>query len=153
QLAGVCDSRDPAHEVLQTVIDDGSALRAFRRFVEQQGGDPRVVDDPSLLPRAPHETEIAAPVAGHVAGFDCAAVGRACGMLGGGRAKAEDAIDHGVGIEVLVSVGDAVDAGAPLFKVTYRDEDSLAAATETLVAAVCIGDAPTVAPLVYEVMV
>ena len=150
QLAG--RSQGEAKAALTDAIESGRALDAFRRFVRAQGGDPRVADDPlGILPSAPHKLKVRAGRDGTVSAFDCAAVGHACGVLGGGRATASDTIDFGVGIEVLVKIGDRVKQGHPLFKVSYRDEAKAASATALLSDSVVLSDEPVASrPLVYE---
>ena len=69
-----------------------AALDTFRRMVRQQGGDPRVVDDPGL-PSAPSVATVRAPRAGTVAGR-AGAIGRASHALGAGRSVVGEAIDH-----------------------------------------------------------
>src|SRR5579885_147521 len=48
------------------LIRSGAALERFRKMIELQGGDPRVVDDPTRLPRAAHTLEVPSPRAGFV---------------------------------------------------------------------------------------
>ena len=60
--------------------------------------------------------------------MDCAEIGRASLMIGAGRARKEDAIDPGVGIEVHARVGDRVEAGAPLFTLCYNEDREVVAA-------------------------
>src|SRR5262249_19811484 len=57
---------DEARSRCRRAIEDGSALDRFRRLVEAQGGDPRVVDDPSRLPQAPIHLDLPAPRAGFI---------------------------------------------------------------------------------------
>ena len=87
-------------------LDSGEALEAFRRMIEAQGGDPRVVDDPEgVLPAAPVRRPIAAERAGTLAAVDAEALGRASGELGAGRKKKGDPIDPAVGIVFLAEGG------------------------------------------------
>lgn len=152
QLAGAAPDEAAARAQLVRAVESGEALERFRRFVTAQGGDGRVVDAPdALLPRAPHRETIRAARDGIVAGFACAEVGRACGVLGGGRATAGEPIDHAVGLEVLVRIGDQVRAGDPLFEVDYRDAKRLAEARSILERAIVLADAQVAArPLVHE---
>ena len=92
------------------------ALEKFRAIIERQGGDPRVVDDYSLLPKAPNEHVVKAPSGGFVTALDAGLIGRASVMLGGGRDTAEDAIDPGVGIIINATVGDPVAKGDAILR-------------------------------------
>lgn len=151
-LGDVVDTRDEGLAQIAEVLSNGRALSHFARFVEGQGGDARVVDDPEgVLPRAPHTRVVTARRGGYASAFDCAEIGRACGLLGGGRARAEDAIDPGVGLTCHVSLGDAVEVGTPLFTMSYRTAEQAEAATRVLEAATHLEDEPpSPRPLIFE---
>lgn len=117
EFAGIAD---PTAKVRQA-IRSGAALEKFRQMVEQQGGDPRVVDDYSLLPAAPHRTPIFATADGFIADIDPYQVGIAVAHLGGGRKTATDRIDLGVGVIVKKKRGESVEAGQPVFEVHHGD--------------------------------
>ena len=80
-------------------LDSGEALERLRAIIERQGGDPRVIDDYSLMPQAPAE-HIVGPTAGFVTGLDAELIGRASVVLGAGRDKVDDEIDPAVGIMI-----------------------------------------------------
>jgi pyrimidine-nucleoside phosphorylase len=70
-------------------------------------------------------------------------------VLGGGRERKGEAIDHGVGVELLVRPGEAVTAGQPLLRVYHRDGRGLQRALELLRAGVSIGpERPEIPPLI-----
>jgi pyrimidine-nucleoside phosphorylase len=121
---------------------NGDALEKFRQMVAAQGGEPRVVDDLSLLPRAPIVVEWRAPASGYVAEVAPRTVALAALQLGAGRQKKEDAIDPAVGVEVLKCVGDSVQAGEPVFRIHARTEASLQQAIATLQDALRISETP-----------
>ena len=78
-------------------------------------------------------------------------VGRAAVSLGAGRAKLDDVIDPGVGIEILAPVGAAVTAGQPVLRIHHRDGRGLDDALALLAGAVAIADgAPAPPALVLE---
>ena len=139
-------SAEAARQALDKAVNSGAALDHFGRMVAAQGGDRRVVDDLSLMPWAPERRDILAPTAGYISAFSCADVGRACGVLGGGRATADDLIDHGVGIEVLHKIGAAVTEKTPLFTITYRDAARADQAAAILRQACTIAPDPVQAP-------
>jgi pyrimidine-nucleoside phosphorylase len=103
-------------------VDSGEAEAKLKEWIEAQGGDPRVVVDPSLLPTAPHVQTVTADRSGYVSGFDCRALGEAARSLGAGRLHKDDVIDPAVGIEVLVEIGDQVEVGQPVFAVHSQTE-------------------------------
>lgn len=139
--SGQTDDAISRARLLET-LSNGSAFERFRAFVVAQGGDVSAVDDPSTLPNLSTHQPITATTSGYITGFNCADVGRACSLLGGGREQQGDSIDHAVGIEVLVKLGDRVERGAPLFDVTYRNEADRERAEQVLRAAVTLSDAP-----------
>jgi len=65
-------------------------------------------------------------------------VALAAPQLGVGRQKKEDAIDPAVGMEVLKSVGDPVQAGEPVFRIHAHTDASLQQAMATLKSALRI---------------
>jgi pyrimidine-nucleoside phosphorylase len=139
-LGGVAADRADAERRVREAIASGAGLERFRRIIETQGGDPRVVDDYRRLPRAPHRQVVAAGRTGFVAAIDAGLVGRASVALGAGRDRVEDPVDFAVGIVLRLKPGDAVDRGAPLFEVHYRDRARLERALPLLERAVAIAD-------------
>jgi pyrimidine-nucleoside phosphorylase len=124
---------DEAVERATDALDDGSALERFAAMIEAQGGDPRVLDDPDLLPAAPVVVPIPARRSATLAGVDAEAVGHASTMLGAGRIRKGDAIDPAVGIVLTAKVGDEVTQGETLGAVharTLGDADAAIAAIE-----------------------
>jgi pyrimidine-nucleoside phosphorylase/thymidine phosphorylase len=119
--------------------------------VSLHGGDARVVDDPSRLPRAPRTHVVRARRAGVVSTLDAGLLGRAATMLGAGRLRKEDRVDPGVGITLHAKQGARVARGEALCTVRYADGARLAAARAQLDAAFTVGGrAPRAIPLVLE---
>jgi pyrimidine-nucleoside phosphorylase len=143
-VGGVASDRADAERRVRAAIGSGEGLDRFRRIIENQGGDPRVVDDSARLPSAPSRYLLTASRAGVIARLDAERVGRASVALGAGRDRAEDAVDPAVGIMVLAAPGDRVAAGDPVLELHYRDPLRLAAALPLAAAAIMIGDAPPV---------
>jgi pyrimidine-nucleoside phosphorylase len=108
---------------IRKVLGDGSALDVFRRMVEAHGGNPRVVDDESVLPSAPNHVVVESRTAGYVRAVDAERLGLLSVAMGAGRARAEDPVDPAVGIELLARVGARVAVGEPLAKLHVRDAD------------------------------
>jgi pyrimidine-nucleoside phosphorylase len=122
----------------EAAIADGSALRAYERWIAAQGGDPRI----EALPRAPVVAHVEATRAGYVARLGAIAVGRAALHLGAGRRTKDDDIDHGVGIVCRRKRGDEVAAGELLAEVHARDEAAAADAAREVLAAYEFADEP-----------
>jgi pyrimidine-nucleoside phosphorylase len=152
-LTHVAKSAAEARQRLEQSITSGAALQKMRALVAAQGGDAVVVDEPSRLPRAQFREPLRAPRAGFISAVDAMEVALAALQLGAGRTRAEDPVDHAVGVSELMKVGERVESGAPLCVVHANDREKLAAATERLRRAFVIGDQPVSVPkLVDEVI-
>ncbi len=116
---------------VNSVIDSGEALERFRVNIELQGGDPGICDKPAkLLTKRLAELPIAAGQSGYIGEIDTFGVGSAICAIGGGRVKAEDGVDHAVGFECTVRLGDKVKAGDTLgivFARTKKQAESISA--------------------------
>jgi pyrimidine-nucleoside phosphorylase len=133
-------SPDGARARLTDLLDSGAALARFADLIARQEGDPRIVEDDSILPRAPLQVEWKAPSDGTVAAVDAYQIGLAAVELGAGRRRTEDEVDPTVGIEVRARVGDPVTTGMPLAVIHARSEASVGAAGERLARAYAIGE-------------
>ncbi len=120
-------------ERMERLIDSGAGLEKFREMVAAQGGD---LDAPR--PVAP-ASDATSPRAGYVAAIDTEALGRVIIELGGGRKKLGDALDHSTGLEMLIRIGEPVEAGQPLVRV-LASPDAAARVRNELVAAITISD-------------
>jgi pyrimidine-nucleoside phosphorylase/thymidine phosphorylase len=141
-LGGVASDRADAEAQLQRAIASGAGLERFRRVVETQGGDPRVLDDYDRLPSAPLRHVIAAPGAGYLSRVDAELVGRASVALGAGRERVDDSVDPGVGIMVHAKPGDRVESGTPVLELHYRTRARLEAAAPLALRALAISEVP-----------
>ncbi len=145
RLAGVlldATGFDQPRAAVQRVLRSGAALEAFGRMVQAQGGEARLIDAPDdHLPRAPVLRVVAAEHSGRIEAVDAGAIGRSVVLLGGGRLRGSDVIDHAVGFSSLPSVGDRVEAGDTLGVVHARDDAEAAQAAAVLVEAIGIRSA------------
>lgn len=112
-----------ARAKLEEVVANGSALEVFRQMIIAQGGDPRVIEDPTLMPQAKYHFELPAPQAGYVTKMTADEIGIAAMLLGGGRQAKTDVIDYAVGIELHKKVGDAVAEGESLLTIHSNTTD------------------------------
>jgi pyrimidine-nucleoside phosphorylase len=139
-LAGVAKDSGSARVSLQNALTSGKALDRFRKIVERQGGDPKVLDDTSKLPQAKECEIFTAPRAGLVAKVEPRAIGRGIIELGGGRRVMSDTVDKSVGFVITVKPGDAVKKGEPLASIYAKDAAGIESGRETLHAAIAIAD-------------
>jgi pyrimidine-nucleoside phosphorylase len=139
ELAGMDGGRDRLDEAIQS----GAALQKFIEVVKAHGGDPLVIDDPSLLAVAPREAVVVAPGSGYVTRCDALTIGTVATHLGAGRERKKDTIDPGVGITLTAKLGSRVAEGDTLAIVRYSDESKWEAQRDTLGTAWLISDDPT----------
>lgn len=133
QLAGI----DPSLAALH--LDNGRALEKFAEIVEAQGGDPRVCDDPSLLPSSSGKVAVTANEAGTIVAMDTRAIGLASIALGAGRNQKTDPIDPAVGIEMATAIGDQVSKGDVLCWLHHNGR-GVESANQSMLSAIEVGD-------------
>lgn len=139
-LGGVAVDTDAARRMMEVAISSGRAAEKLGQIIEAQGGDARVVEDPSLLPQANEVELYTAPRSGVVAHLEPRAVGRGVTALGGGRMRMDSVIDPTVGFVVSVRPGDYVKSGEPLATVFAHDMAGVAAGMAALSEAITIAD-------------
>jgi pyrimidine-nucleoside phosphorylase len=141
-MAGQADNLADAEAKVQGALKSGRGVEKFRQIVTQQGGDPRSIDHYDHLPSAPRRALVSAPCSGYVTALDAELIGRATMLLGAGRNRVEDAIDHGVGAMILKTRGEYVTQGEALVELHYRDTAGLPPALERAQQAYVVTDAP-----------
>lgn len=120
-LAGVHDAE------VEEALKNGRAMDTWKSMIRAQGGDP---DAP--LPTAKHTETVYADADGVITELDALAIGVASWRLGAGRARKEDPVQAGAGIEILVDRGQKVTKGTPLFTLHSDDTDRFERALESL---------------------
>ncbi|MGH7528516.1 MAG: thymidine phosphorylase [Gemmatimonadales bacterium] len=147
-LVGVSRDLADARRRLEESVESGRALESFARVIEAQGGNPAVVQDPSVLPQAGAVEVFRAPRTGTVAVVEPRRIGRAILELGGGRRTIEDEIDPAVGFVITVKPGDRVREGEPIASIFARDDREIAVGAEGLRQAILIGEEGRLTPLI-----
>ncbi|MFN6119986.1 MAG: thymidine phosphorylase [Actinomycetes bacterium] len=146
-LGRLAATTDEARSRLEAVLASGEAAERFGRMVAAMGGPADLVDAPwAHLERSPIQVPVIAPSSGVVTAIDTRAVGLAVVVLGGGRTRPQDDVDHAVGLTDLAALGAPVGPDRPLCVVHARSEDAAAAAAARIAAAYTVGDdapAPT----------
>jgi len=145
--AGIEKTSKRARQRLANALASGLAAEKFEQVIEAQGGNPKVVEDPSVLPQAKEVEVYAAPRTGVVAKVEPKTIGRAVVAMGGGRRKVEDEVDPTVGFVITVKPGDKVLAGEPIASVFARDPGGMKLGFEALQQAIVVGDKLTEKPL------
>jgi pyrimidine-nucleoside phosphorylase len=124
----------------EEMLTSGKALVRFKEMLRLQGGgDISVVDKPSRLPRAANTVAFTAERGGYITQVACEQVGTAALLLGGGRSKKDDVLDHAVGLEIHKKIGDEVRLGETICTVHYNADERLADALTLLREAYTIG--------------
>ncbi len=150
-LGRVTDSLDDARSKYDSVIAGGRAFERFSNAVAEQGGNPRSLEDYSLLPQARHEDAVVAPKDGFISGLEARAMGVASMILGAGRERSDAIIDPAVGLVFEKKIGDEVQAGERVCVVYSNDSSRLAQALDMIRGAITISAEPvSPPPLVLE---
>lgn len=137
--------------LLESVCADGSALDRFKALIKAQGGDSRVVDQPEIMPQAKYQIDYVVPRSGVVTHMAADQLGIASMLLGGGRQKAGDVLDLGVGLTLHKKVGARVQANEPLVTI-HSDRADVGDILDLLAQSIQIADIGTPNSLVYKVI-
>jgi pyrimidine-nucleoside phosphorylase len=152
-LGKLAHDKAQAKKMAEEALASGKALERFRELIEAQGGDATYVDQPEKLPAALLRKDITAPSSGFLSKVDALLVGESSVLLGAGRAKKGDPIDHAVGIIVHHKVGDQVERGEPLLTLYASRELAINEALGHLGSALEISKTPVEPlPLFYDVI-
>jgi thymidine phosphorylase len=137
---GLAPSPETGSARAREALEWGLGLERMRRLVELQGGDPRVLDDPARIPRAPIVQVLEAPREGFVAKISPVTLGYGVVELGGGRRRMDDSVDLTVGFVLHAGPGDRLERGEPVGEVHAADETGLQIGLNILATAVEIAD-------------
>jgi thymidine phosphorylase len=123
-------------------------MDTWKAMIRAQGGDPD-----ATLPTARETHVVAAPATGVLSRLDALAVGMAAWRLGAGRARKEDPVQAGAGVELHAKPGDRVTEGQPLMTLHSDDADRFERALDGLLDGVEVttgGSTYTPTPLVID---
>ena len=144
-LGGRARAWEEGAERLQRLVQTGKAAQKFKELIQAQGGNPRVVDDPSrYLPRATHVRLVRSSVSGFVARLDALGVARAAHLLGRtrGRGKMDDRVNLGAGVLLEAKPGSRVVRGGVLARLYGSSESSLKQAERVFLQSLSMGKHP-----------
>jgi pyrimidine-nucleoside phosphorylase len=140
-------------EALQATLNDGKALMKFRDMVLAQHGDVAMIDDPSLLPKAPVTHILKADQDGYISRLSADLIGLAAMRLGAGREVKSAEVNHAVGLRVHVNVGDYVTSATPLITLYADNMEQVPSCLKELRSAIVYSDRPVdPLPLHYDVI-
>ena len=123
-------------ELAESAIENGSAFDKLKEIVHAQGGDTAVLDDTELFEKAKYSLDIAAEKSGYISHLDTEKIGRASVILGAGREKKDEKIDHSAGIILNRKTGDSVGKGDVLATLFTNDKTKLCEAEKAFKSAV-----------------
>ncbi|MGE0492833.1 MAG: thymidine phosphorylase [Vulcanimicrobiota bacterium] len=150
-MADLTDDLEAAQARVRQLVEDGSALKRMREWIAAQDGDPNMVDDLGLLPKAAECEILTAEAAGFVTRMQARQIGEAAMALGAGRVRKTDPVDPAVGVVLLVEPGQTVEKGQPLAELHSNDSKRTSQARQALREAVAIGkEAPPPRQLIRE---
>ena len=144
--AGRCSDLSEARTLLEKALQEKKGLAKLKEMIEAQGGDGRVCDDVSLLPKAAHQVPVHAEKDGWVNRMDTMALGYCAQRLGAGRILKTDIIDPGVGFVMNVRLGQQVKKGDCLAVLHLNDMKLADAASQQVIQAISIEEEPAPLP-------
>jgi len=152
-VAGVVPSAEAGLTVVRRKLASGEPLEVFKKMVRLHGGQTDVIDDPGRFPAAKVRMDCPAQGNGFIHDVDAEKIGKASLLLGAGRVKTTDTIDHAAGLSNLMKIGEPVAKGAPLVTLHAATQGRVDEALVLVREAFVIGPAPVEAgPLVLERM-
>ncbi len=119
--SGLASTEAAALDIIDKSVQSGRALDKLEEIITAQGGDPRVLEDYSLLGTTRHKIPILSDAAGYVKQIDSRAIGYALIRVKAGRMKVSDAIDFGAGALLIPKVGSRLEQGEPIGEVHCND--------------------------------
>lgn len=141
-LGGVAETPEAGFSLAEAALEDGSALGAFFRMVDAQGGDVSVFDDPTSYHHPSATCELQAWESGFIAEMDTTRIGWAVQRLGAGREKAGEPVDPHAGILFHARRGAALAHGEPLATLYATNSEMLVEPLALLKDAILFADAP-----------
>lgn len=104
-------TNDECRAMAEKAVSSGKALDVLRKTIRIQGGDERICDDVSLLPRPEFHYEVRATEDMNIVSFNTEELGMTSLLLGAGRTEKGDRIDPSAGIVMSCSPGDTLSEG------------------------------------------
>lgn len=150
-LGEITKDADIGYEMARKAITNGLAFNKFCAMVSAQGGDISYVKNPNKLPQAKHIEVIDSPQGGYLSQIHARIIGEAAVILGAGRTRKGDLVDHAVGIIVHHKVGDKVKINEPLFTLHANNPEKISEIRDLVLSAHTWSNNPVdPLPLFYE---
>ena len=123
-LAGIGDKNECEKLVMDAVLS-GRAYEKLKLMVSAQGGDVSYIENPRKFRTAKYQRKIISQKDGYISKMASEKIGNVCVILGAGRVKKEDDVNHAAGIKIFKKTGDYVKNGEELAILFTDDESSL----------------------------
>lgn len=150
-MSGAAETVERGREMCRNALDDGAALKKFAELVEAEGGDVRVTESPKdILPKAALQFDVTAKRSGYVSELKALMIGEGLRLLGGGRMKEDDTIDHAAAIHLNAKIGDKVEYGDAVISVYCNTQDQLDNALPYILKSLTISDSAEKRKLILE---
>ncbi|EME7120956.1 pyrimidine-nucleoside phosphorylase [Enterococcus faecium] len=150
-LAGKAKTTDEARTLLQEALESGKALAKLKEMIQNQGGDPAIVEHPERILTARYTMELPAKQSGVVSKIVANELGIAAMMLGAGRKTKEEDIDHAVGLKLHKKIGDTVTKGESLLTI-YSNDEEITSVIELLYKNIEIGESAMKPTLIHDII-
>ncbi|KAK7129752.1 hypothetical protein R3I93_019409 [Phoxinus phoxinus] len=131
RMCGLSSTLESGKEEIALKLNNGEALKKFQEMLEAQGVSADVAsslcsDETDYfrhMRRAAHQTELKVPDDGTVLDIDGLALAEVLHKLGAGRTQSGEKIDHSVGAEILVKMGQQVQKGESWIRIHHNSPD------------------------------
>ena len=120
-LGGAVDTLEEGRNMYDRMIESGAAIEKMSQIIKAQGGNPEVIEYPSMLPGAGYTRAVVSHDSGYVQAIDTEAIGHASMLLGAGRLRLDTRIDYGVGLRIDAKIGDKIEPDSPLATLYFND--------------------------------
>ncbi len=150
-VGDLAEDQATAKEMLEDALTSGKAAEVFSRMVVGLGGPSDLLENDAHLPKANHLTEVKATEDGYISAIDTRNIGLSVVELGGGRMRADESIDHSVGLTDIAELGQKISKGETLCVIHSKSQADATVVTDKVSGSFHLSrEAVELAPLVVE---
>jgi pyrimidine-nucleoside phosphorylase len=150
-LAKKSSNRTEAKRDLKQKIIKGKALEKLREIIEAQKGNPRIIEDYSLLPQAKNRMKILSAKKGFIHKIMMKKISSLCLELESAGMKPTDSFDRGSGLLIFKKFGEKVEKGEALAEVHFSKLKNISRFEKESQGAFMISEKPPdFRPFIYE---
>lgn len=123
-MSNLAKDKAEALKQINQVIDNGKALDKFREMVENQGGNPRIIDDYQLFGTTKYKLPIIAEQDGYIKYINSQEIGYAMIQIDAGRKVLTSQLNYNTGCEIFKKVGDSISKGEIIGHIFCESEET-----------------------------